>query len=300
MFSLGSWLPGLAWGWALLDALLQGLVGACAVSVLCSLLKVYLYIQCLNDPQRQAEKEAIRAQRWVLEPLHVVVLTALLALVGSRVAALVVLEFSLRAVSTLLSLGKHPWGIWELHGGAYASPSCSLCGVDEDGWHGESPASLCMHACLCNRASPRCFATPAGLQGAAARRKPLITLQLCVPVLRCSLCRVDEGGWHGGSHASLGMHACQTNVQPLAARSTHGGLAWKRPCVAFQPCIPSLHATLAGLWGAAAWRKPCMALQLCIPSLHAAPVGGCRLEKTMHGFAAVHSLAASNTHRGLV
>lgn len=76
MFSLGSWLPawpGLAWGWALLDALLQGesprggtgprgwgdavtplllvptgLVGACAVSVLCSLLKVYLYIQCLK------------------------------------------------------------------------------------------------------------------------------------------------------------------------------------------------------------------------------------------------------------
>lgn len=75
MFSLGSWLPalpGLAWGWALLDALLQGeiprgwpgdspgdtsdpllpfpagLVGACAVSVLCSLLKVYLYIQCVK------------------------------------------------------------------------------------------------------------------------------------------------------------------------------------------------------------------------------------------------------------
>ncbi|XP_074416720.1 transmembrane protein 82 isoform X4 [Larus michahellis] len=109
MFSLGSWLPalpGLAWGWALLDALLQGLVGACAVLVLCSLLKVYLYIQCLNDPERQAEKEAIRAQRWVLELLHAVVLTALLALVGSRVAALVVLEFSLRAVSTVLSLGK--------------------------------------------------------------------------------------------------------------------------------------------------------------------------------------------------
>ncbi|XP_053942099.1 transmembrane protein 82 isoform X1 [Cuculus canorus] len=109
MFSLCSWLPalpGLAWGWALLDALLRGLVGACAVSVLCSLLKVYLYIQCLNDPARQAEKEAIRAQRRVLEPLHVVVLTGVLALVGSRVAALVVLEFSLRAVSTVLSLRK--------------------------------------------------------------------------------------------------------------------------------------------------------------------------------------------------
>ncbi|XP_029821085.1 transmembrane protein 82 [Manacus vitellinus] len=109
MFSLGSWLPafpGLAWGWALLDAFLQGLVGACAVSVLCSLLKVYLYVQCLHNPERQAEKEAIREQRAVLEPLHVLVLTGVLALVGSRVAALVVLEFSLRAVSTVLSHGK--------------------------------------------------------------------------------------------------------------------------------------------------------------------------------------------------
>ncbi|NXE83226.1 TMM82 protein, partial [Cochlearius cochlearius] len=148
MFSLGSWLPalpGLAWGWALLDALLQGespwgwrgdglgtpwgtpvtrcclfptgLVGACAISVLCSLLKVYLYIQCLNDPERQAEKEAIRAQRRVLELLHVVVLTGVLALVGSRVAALVVLEFSLRAISTILSLGK----------GAHSSQLYLLC-----------------------------------------------------------------------------------------------------------------------------------------------------------------------------
>ncbi|XP_076212336.1 transmembrane protein 82 [Aptenodytes patagonicus] len=120
MFSPTSWLPalpGLAWGWALLDALLQGLVGACAVSVLCSLLKVYLYIQCLNNPERQAKKEAIQAQQWVLEPLHVAVLTGVLALVGSRVAALVVLEFSLRAVSTILSLGK----------GAHSSQLYLLC-----------------------------------------------------------------------------------------------------------------------------------------------------------------------------
>ncbi|NXW88101.1 TMM82 protein, partial [Alopecoenas beccarii] len=120
MFSLWSWvpaLPGLAWGWALLDALLQGLVGACAVSVLCSLLRVYLYIQCLNDPERQAEKAAIGAQRRVLELLHVAVLAGLLALVGSRVAALVVLEFSLRAVSTALSLGK----------GAHSSQLYLLC-----------------------------------------------------------------------------------------------------------------------------------------------------------------------------
>ncbi|NXI28313.1 TMM82 protein, partial [Sterrhoptilus dennistouni] len=120
MFPLGSWfpaLPGLAWGWTLLDALLQGLVGACAVLVLCSLLKVYLYIQCANNPERQAEKEAIAAQRPLLELLHVLVLTGVLALVGSRVAALVVLEFSLRAVSTILSLGK----------GAHSSQLYLLC-----------------------------------------------------------------------------------------------------------------------------------------------------------------------------
>ncbi|XP_068772377.1 filamin-binding LIM protein 1 isoform X2 [Struthio camelus] len=109
MFSLGSWLPawpGLARGWVLLDGLLQGLVGACAVSVLCSLMKVYLYVQCCNDPEQQAEKEALRTRRWLLDALHVPLLTAMLAAVGSRVAALVALEFSLRAASALLSHGK--------------------------------------------------------------------------------------------------------------------------------------------------------------------------------------------------
>lgn len=48
----------------------------------------------------------MQARRPVLEPLQAAVLTGLLAAVGSRVAALVVLEFSLRAVSTILSLGK--------------------------------------------------------------------------------------------------------------------------------------------------------------------------------------------------
>lgn len=62
-----------------------------------------------SDPERQAEKEAIRTQWWVLESLHMVMLTGVLALVGSRVAALVALEFSLRAVSTILSLGKVRW-----------------------------------------------------------------------------------------------------------------------------------------------------------------------------------------------
>ena len=81
-------------------------MGACATSVLCSLLRAYFYIQCLNNPARQDLRVALGAQRWVLEPLHVLVLTGILALVGSCVAALVVLEFSLRAISTLLSFSK--------------------------------------------------------------------------------------------------------------------------------------------------------------------------------------------------
>ncbi|NWS47203.1 TMM82 protein, partial [Probosciger aterrimus] len=191
MFSLGSWLPGLAWGWMLLDALLQGLVGACAVSVLCSLLKVYLYLQCLNDPEGQAEKEAMRAQRRVLEPLHVLVLTGLLALVGSRVAALVVLEFSLRTMSTLLSLGK-------------------------DGWHGENHVLLCMRACL-QLCIPLLHAMPEALQGAAAWRKPLIALSPCIPLQFCSTCK-EVRMRMAGMEKSMHHFACMSAaMHPLTA-----------------------------------------------------------------------------------
>ncbi|XP_029434817.1 transmembrane protein 82 [Rhinatrema bivittatum] len=105
---LTAFLPRFPWDvWGAtrpLDSLLQGVVGACAVSVLCSLMKVHLFIQCLNDPDRKNEREKIRSQRHLLEDLHLCLLTIIFTLVGSRVAALVVLEFSLRAVSMLLSL----------------------------------------------------------------------------------------------------------------------------------------------------------------------------------------------------
>ncbi|XP_030393423.1 transmembrane protein 82 isoform X2 [Gopherus evgoodei] len=117
---LASWVPGfpsLAWGSTLLDSLLQGLIGACAVSVLCSLVKIYLYIQCLNDPDRQKEKETIRSQWSLLDHVHLLLLTLIFTVVGCRVAALVVLEFSLRAVSMLLSLNK----------GAHSSQLYLLC-----------------------------------------------------------------------------------------------------------------------------------------------------------------------------
>uniref|UniRef100_A0A8D2JHG5 Transmembrane protein 82 n=1 Tax=Varanus komodoensis TaxID=61221 RepID=A0A8D2JHG5_VARKO len=69
-------------------------------------MKIFLYIQCLNDPDWQKEKEAIRRQWSLLDQLHLLVLSGIFTVVGHRVAALVVLEFSLRAVSTILSLEK--------------------------------------------------------------------------------------------------------------------------------------------------------------------------------------------------
>ncbi|XP_036598403.1 transmembrane protein 82 [Trichosurus vulpecula] len=111
MFSLTSWLsslPSLDWDSGLLDSLLQGLIGACGVSVLGSLMKIYFFIYCVNDPKRKKEKEYLLSQWVLLEPLNLVGLTAFLTVVGVRVAALVVLEFSLRAVSMLLTLNKGP------------------------------------------------------------------------------------------------------------------------------------------------------------------------------------------------
>ncbi|KAM9111166.1 transmembrane protein 82 isoform 1-T1 [Megaptera novaeangliae] len=62
---------------------------------------------CLHsDPERRLEKERLRAQWASLETVHLAGLALILTVVGVRVAALVVLEFSLRAVSMLLSLDK--------------------------------------------------------------------------------------------------------------------------------------------------------------------------------------------------
>ncbi|XP_059889046.1 transmembrane protein 82 isoform X1 [Delphinus delphis] len=84
----------------------SGLVGACGVSVLNNLLKVYFFVGCTNDPERRLEKERLRAQWASLETVHLAGLALILTVVQVRVAALVVLEFSLRAVSMLLSLDK--------------------------------------------------------------------------------------------------------------------------------------------------------------------------------------------------
>lgn len=131
---LKSFLPSLPWdiwGSSPLDSFLQGLVAACAVSTLCSFMKVYLLIMCLNDPDKRSEKERIRGQGRLMEELHFCVLTAIFTVVGLRVAALVVLEFSLRAVSMLLSQNQATQSSSQLFLLCQYSLGCGItCGLD--------------------------------------------------------------------------------------------------------------------------------------------------------------------------
>ncbi|KAM5126502.1 transmembrane protein 82 [Mantella aurantiaca] len=104
---LTAFIPGVPWHfWGTIDSLLQGLVGACAVSILYNLMRVYLYIKCLNDPDRQKKAPRLGSESRLRGLIHLTLLSAIYALLGPRVGALVVLEFSLRAVSMILSMQK--------------------------------------------------------------------------------------------------------------------------------------------------------------------------------------------------
>uniref|UniRef100_A0A8C5QKW6 Transmembrane protein 82 n=1 Tax=Leptobrachium leishanense TaxID=445787 RepID=A0A8C5QKW6_9ANUR len=102
-----SFLPSVPWPqWGNVDSLLQGLVGACAVSVLYNFMKLHLYIMCLSDSDRHKYAEQLRSQFRPRDILHLGLLALIYSALGPRVGALVVLEFSLRAVSMILSLSK--------------------------------------------------------------------------------------------------------------------------------------------------------------------------------------------------
>ncbi|XP_030280028.1 transmembrane protein 82 [Sparus aurata] len=94
-----------------LDCLLQGLVGACAISVLCSLLRVHLFLEEESDQKDKdtSDQRTPRGQRktkvGLSETLQFFFVTGILAVVGSRVASLVVLEFCLRALSGWVTAG---------------------------------------------------------------------------------------------------------------------------------------------------------------------------------------------------
>lgn len=92
-----------------IDCFLQGLVGACGISVLCSLMKIHLFIRtCSNSKRENGQKQrspsagGLVGEHWKTS-LQFWCLTALLSMVGSRVSSLLVLEFSLRVVSAWMT-----------------------------------------------------------------------------------------------------------------------------------------------------------------------------------------------------
>ncbi|XP_042265602.1 transmembrane protein 82 isoform X1 [Thunnus maccoyii] len=102
-------------GWLTLDTnplnhLLQGLVGACGISVLCSLMRVHLLLkeESWSDKDESSQRTSSHqrgTKGGFAAMLQFFFVTGMLAVVGSRVASLVVLEFSLRAVSGWITAG---------------------------------------------------------------------------------------------------------------------------------------------------------------------------------------------------
>ncbi|XP_067302309.1 transmembrane protein 82 [Pseudorasbora parva] len=87
-----------------LHSVLQGLVGACGIWVLRNLLKTYLFVEAksIADPET-VNKQKNRLNGGLTEKIQFWILTVVLSVVGSRVASLVVLEFSLRAISARIT-----------------------------------------------------------------------------------------------------------------------------------------------------------------------------------------------------
>ncbi|XP_051962144.1 transmembrane protein 82-like isoform X2 [Xyrauchen texanus] len=114
MFSFISWfIPSfptwLTLGAIPLHGILQGLVGACGILVLRNLLKVYLFVdaQSASDAETDHRKKN-RSNDGLTEKIQFWILTVILSFVGSRVASLVVLEFSLRAISARITGASDP------------------------------------------------------------------------------------------------------------------------------------------------------------------------------------------------
>ncbi|XP_067096645.1 transmembrane protein 82-like [Osmerus mordax] len=117
MFSfITSFLPNLP-EWLTLDAnplesLLQGVVGACGISILCNLLRVHLFLE--SERNEDSSKDTSSQKKSCHQgnvtcgiggTLQFWFLTGIISVVGSRVTSLVVLEFTLRAVSAWFTAG---------------------------------------------------------------------------------------------------------------------------------------------------------------------------------------------------
>ncbi|XP_052397459.1 transmembrane protein 82 [Carassius gibelio] len=90
-----------------LHSVLQGLVGACGIWVLRNLLKTYLYVEAQSITDHETDiKRRNRLNGGLKEKIQFWILTVVLSVVGSRVASLIVLEFSLRAISARITGGS--------------------------------------------------------------------------------------------------------------------------------------------------------------------------------------------------
>ncbi|XP_066529331.1 transmembrane protein 82 [Hoplias malabaricus] len=114
MFSFISWfIPSLP-SWLTietnpLECILQGLIAACGISVLCNLLRVYLFTeaQSVTDSKPDVKNKSSHIGG-LIYTIQFWILTVILGFVGSRVASLVVLEFCLRVVSSRLTSPSDP------------------------------------------------------------------------------------------------------------------------------------------------------------------------------------------------
>ncbi|XP_060794325.1 transmembrane protein 82 [Neoarius graeffei] len=113
MLSFISWFVPSLPTWLIPDTtpldFLQGVVGACGISVLFNLLRVHLFIETQSTAD---SKDDVKNKRFhvggLTDRIQFWILTVTLAFVGSRVASLVVLEFILRAVSSRFTASSDP------------------------------------------------------------------------------------------------------------------------------------------------------------------------------------------------
>uniref|UniRef100_I3JHG4 Transmembrane protein 82 n=1 Tax=Oreochromis niloticus TaxID=8128 RepID=I3JHG4_ORENI len=134
MLSFITWLLPTSYflpGWLTLDinpleSLLQGLVGACGISVLCSLLRVHFEKNGEDTSTQKTFGHPIRTKPGLTGLLQFLFVTGILCVVGSRVASLVVLEFCLRAVSGLVTAGPSGKFLQQLLVQSQFSLGCAL------------------------------------------------------------------------------------------------------------------------------------------------------------------------------
>ncbi|XP_023686053.2 transmembrane protein 82-like isoform X1 [Paramormyrops kingsleyae] len=94
----------------LFESLLQGVVSTSGILVLCNLLRVHFFIKAVRKDDGSSQKEPPRLlagpRPGLGRTLHLCCLISILTVVGPRVASLVVLEFSLRAVAAWVTVGS--------------------------------------------------------------------------------------------------------------------------------------------------------------------------------------------------